>query len=326
MERQQLRRVVFAEGHDRRVLRAAEQLLDWDVCTPILIGDEAALSQIVKREGLCFSVGDDVQVVSSDDRHNFRDQWLRELLLPQLDVKSRSILRSNTQNTPVAARLINDGFADCMICGTTGRSAWHFSQLAHVLDRGRWNGFGTLDAVICGDRYLFMGFPVNAQGGQVNETAEIAVATATFVGRLGLEPRIWICADDDRHFDWVVGQTASFFEEDSGNLGIIGRVQIRHVLDLALGYATGACECHVVLFASRKRAEEAKIHLRRAGASVISAAATTTFDNRAHVVSPTVTAPELVAIASCAAVGHAFWGGTNASPSTSTSCATKCNR
>ena len=323
MDRQQLRRVVFAEGHDRRVLRTTEQLLDWNVCIPILIGDEAALSQIAKREGVGFSVGDDVEVVSSSDCHTFRDEWLREVLLPQLDVKSRPILRSNTQNTPVAARLVNDGFADCMICGTTGRPAWHFSQLVHVLDWGRWNAFGTLDGVICGDRYLFMGFPVNAQGRQIDKTAEIAIAAATFVGRLGLEPRIWICADDDRLIDGVIGQTAGFFEEGSSNLGNIGRVQSWQVVDRALGGATGACECDVVVFVSRKRAEEAKIQLRRAGASVISAAATTTFDNRAHVVSPTVTAQELVVISTGVAVGPAL--------SRSTSplfnfCSKKCNR
>lgn len=299
-------RVVFAEGHDRRVLRAAQLLLERNVCRPILIGDETALSKIAKSEGLSFCVGDDIRVVSYDDRHNFRDEWLRELLLQQWDVKSRPALHSSTKNTPVAARLVNDGIADCMICGTTGRSEWHFSQLAHVLDSGRWNAFGTLHAVMLGDLALFMGFPVDAKGGKPNEIARMAVAAATFIRAVGLEPRISICADgcdDDHLFDRVVAQAAGILEAGPSNFGAIDRILSHDALDYVLRDAPGESKCDVVLFASQKIAQAFKAQLRRAGASVISAAATTTFENRAHVVSPFVTAQELVTVASFAIAG-----------------------
>src|SRR5690554_1852159 len=64
-------RIVFAEGEDERVLRAAQILVDERIAHPILVGRPALIEQRLRRYGLRLKIGEHVDIVNPehDERH-----------------------------------------------------------------------------------------------------------------------------------------------------------------------------------------------------------------------------------------------------------------
>ena len=69
------KRLVFAEGEEERVLRAAQVLMDEGVCKPILIGRPDVLMKKVMRLGLRMRPGHDVELCDPEDDPRFEDYW-----------------------------------------------------------------------------------------------------------------------------------------------------------------------------------------------------------------------------------------------------------
>ena len=61
------RRIVFAEGEDERVLRAAQAILEETSEQPILIGRPSVLEQRCERLGLVVRPGRDFEIVNPED-------------------------------------------------------------------------------------------------------------------------------------------------------------------------------------------------------------------------------------------------------------------
>src|SRR5205823_5578893 len=83
-------RIAYAEGEDERVLRAAQIVVDEKLGRPILVGDAAVIAERRREFGLRFEIGRDVEIVPAGTRHPTR----------------------------LAARLVRDGRADGLLCGT----------------------------------------------------------------------------------------------------------------------------------------------------------------------------------------------------------------
>jgi malate dehydrogenase (oxaloacetate-decarboxylating)(NADP+) len=67
------KRVIFAEGEDERVLRAAQVLLEEDIAKPILIGRPHIIETRLARYGLRVRPNVDFQVVNPEDDPRYRD-------------------------------------------------------------------------------------------------------------------------------------------------------------------------------------------------------------------------------------------------------------
>jgi malate dehydrogenase (oxaloacetate-decarboxylating)(NADP+) len=127
------KRVVFAEGEDERILRAAQTLVDDRTARPILLGRRAVIAAKVKEMGLRLDLANSVQVLDpSADEHVFAS------LVPEYQ---RMIGRHGTPPAPAerrvatrpsvaAAMMLHAGLADAAICGATG--AW-WRQIQYIL-------------------------------------------------------------------------------------------------------------------------------------------------------------------------------------------------
>ncbi|MEA2788879.1 MAG: hypothetical protein QOG73_1285, partial [Acetobacteraceae bacterium] len=127
------KRIVFAEGEDERVLRAAQTLVDDDIARPILLGRRDVITAKVKEMGLRLDLGQAVQV---HDPATDRDVFDR--LIPAYQRLSgrhgappeSAARRVSTRASVAAAMLLHDGQADAAICGGTG--AW-WRQIQYIL-------------------------------------------------------------------------------------------------------------------------------------------------------------------------------------------------
>ncbi len=127
------RRVVFAEGEDERVLRAAQVIVDDGLAKPILIGRPEVVGRRIQKLGLRIRPGEQFELVDPQSDPRYHDYWtLYHRLMERRGVSpetARTIVRTRT--TAIAALMVRRGEADALICGTGGR---YQRQLRHILE------------------------------------------------------------------------------------------------------------------------------------------------------------------------------------------------
>ncbi|MBJ3762605.1 NADP-dependent malic enzyme [Maribius pontilimi] len=192
----QPRRIVFTEGEDERVLRAAHAMLEETTDRPILIGRPEVIELRAERAGLQLRAGTDFETVNPENDARYRDYWQtyhaimeRRGVTPDL---AKAIMRTNT--TAIGAIMVQRDEADSMICGTFGQYLWHLNYISQVLGSKELHPVGALSLMILEDGPLFVGDThVNPQP-TPQQIADSVVASARHVRRFGVEPKIALCS------------------------------------------------------------------------------------------------------------------------------------
>jgi malate dehydrogenase (oxaloacetate-decarboxylating)(NADP+) len=129
------KKVVFADGEDERVLRAAQVLLEDDLVKPILIGRPKIIDKQIEKFGLTLKPGVDFEVINPEGDSRYREYVdLFFSLAGRSGVSpdtARTIVRTNT--TVIAALAVKRGDADAMICGLQGRYIKHVRNIKSII-------------------------------------------------------------------------------------------------------------------------------------------------------------------------------------------------
>ena len=111
--------IVFAEGEDERVLRAANAILEEGDDVPILIGRPEVIARRAERAGLPIRPERDFEIVNPESDSRYRDYWetyhrlmARRGVTPDV---ARSIMRTNTTAIG-AAYSTSNAMATGMVC------------------------------------------------------------------------------------------------------------------------------------------------------------------------------------------------------------------
>ena len=190
------RKIVFAEGEDERVLRAAQAVLEETTEHPILIGRPEVILQRCERIGLDIRPDRDFSIVNPENDPRYRDYWgtyhqlmARNGVTPDL---AKAIMRTN--NTAIAAVMVHREEADSLICGTFGQYRWHLNYITQVLGHATRQPHGALSLVILEDGPLFIGDTHIRSDPSPAQIAETVLGAARHVRRFGLTPNIAMCA------------------------------------------------------------------------------------------------------------------------------------
>ena len=186
------KRVVFAEGEDERVLRAAQVLLEEGSANPILIGRPAIIEARLKRFGLRIRPGADFDIVNPEDDPRYRD-YVDEYfsLVGRLGVipeAARTIVRTNT--TVIGALAVRRGEADALICGLEGRFARHLRDVSQII--GKKDGiidYSAMSLLISQRGATFMTDTYVSFDPCAEEIAETTIMAAQEIRRFGIEPK-----------------------------------------------------------------------------------------------------------------------------------------
>jgi malate dehydrogenase (oxaloacetate-decarboxylating)(NADP+) len=121
--RADLQRVVYAEGEQEVVLRAAQTVVDEGIARPILIGRPAVIESRIAKLGLRLRAGADFDLTNINDDPRFNDYWQQYHALTErrgvTPSAAKNLLRSRP--TLIAAIMVERGEADALICGLVGR-------------------------------------------------------------------------------------------------------------------------------------------------------------------------------------------------------------
>jgi len=152
------RRIVFAEGEDERVLRAAQAILEETTETPILIGRPDVTVARCERAGLTIRPDRDFKIVNPENDPRYRDYWetyhsimARKGVTPDI---ARAVMRTNT--TAIGAVMVHREEADSLICGTFGEYRWHLNYVTQILGSDAYKPHGALSMMVQEDGPLFV--------------------------------------------------------------------------------------------------------------------------------------------------------------------------
>ena len=127
------KRIVFAEGEDERMLRAAQTLIDDGTAHPILLGRHDVIAAKVKEMGLRMDLGGKVKVLDpaeDDDVFQPLVPAYQQLVGRHGTPPASAARRVGNRPSVAAAMLLHAGLADAAICGGTG--AW-WRQIQYIL-------------------------------------------------------------------------------------------------------------------------------------------------------------------------------------------------
>ncbi|WP_413865099.1 NADP-dependent malic enzyme [Albidovulum sp.] len=193
------RKIIFAEGEDERVLRAANAMLEEMTDRPILIGRPEVIERRCERAGLPIRPGRDFEIVNPENDPRYRDYWgsyhelmARRGVTPDI---ARAILRTNT--TAIAAIAVHRGDADSMICGTFGQYLWHLNYIRQVLARNGLSPHGALSLMIQEDGPLFVADTHVNAAPTPEQIATTVIGAARHARRFGITPRVALCSQSN---------------------------------------------------------------------------------------------------------------------------------
>jgi malate dehydrogenase (oxaloacetate-decarboxylating)(NADP+) len=202
------RRLVFAEGEDERVLRAAQQVVDDGLAKPILVGRLLVVMQRLERLGLRIKPGKDFELVDPEGDPRFPEYWrLYHSMMERKGVSpdlARTIVR--TRNTVIAALMIKRGEAEAMICGTVGRYDLHLEAIGDVIGLRRGvRQFYALNAIILPRGTFFVCDTQVMPDPTAEQLVDMTLLAAEAVQRFGLTPKVALVS----HSSFGTGATIS---------------------------------------------------------------------------------------------------------------------
>ena len=187
------KRVVFAEGEDERVLRAAQTLIDDAIARPILLGRRDVIAAKVKEMGLRLNLGHSVQILDPAADRDVFDRLIPEyqrLAGRHGTPPDPAARRLATRPSVAAAMLLHDGQADAAICGGTG--AW-WRQIQYVLPiiprRSDVNRVYALSCLIIPSGVLFICDTFMVVDPTAEQITEMTLLAAEEVRGFGLTPK-----------------------------------------------------------------------------------------------------------------------------------------
>ena len=133
-----LAKVVYAEGEDKRVLRAAQVLIDDKVCRPILVGRPDVINNLTEELGLRMEQGADYEILDPEHYSHFDDYWLiyHDRVQNHGVSPDEAGVMARRNTTIIAALMLEAGDADAMICGAVGRYHRHLEHVEAVIGHG----------------------------------------------------------------------------------------------------------------------------------------------------------------------------------------------
>jgi malate dehydrogenase (oxaloacetate-decarboxylating)(NADP+) len=189
----ELKRIVYAEGEDERILRAVQVVVDENLARPILVGRPAVLEKRIEKFGLRLKLGQHFDVINPDWDERYRDYWqsYHQMVMRKGVTQDMAKLAMRRRHTLIGAMMIHKGDADGMICGTYGTTQTHLEFIDKVLGRRAGsNVYAAMNFVITEDRQLAMVDTHVNENPTAEELAEITIMAAEELERFGITPRV----------------------------------------------------------------------------------------------------------------------------------------
>jgi len=184
-------RMIFAEGDDPRVLRAAVSYVRSGLGRAIVIDREASVRQRLEEAGLGDAY-DELEVVNAANTAHldeYKSYLYNRLQRKGYDMHDCHRLASRDRHV-FAALMLAHGHGDGMVTGATRKSAQVLEVVNHVFDANAKDGAVGVTAVLLRGRLVLIADTLVHEWPEEEDLADIAERAASVARSLGLEPRV----------------------------------------------------------------------------------------------------------------------------------------
>ena len=187
------KRVIYADGEDERVLRAAQTIIDEKFAYPILIGRPSVIDMRIKKFGLRLKAGDDFEIVNPEDDERFNETWSAYYKLKGRDGVTPEIAKAMVRkhNSLIGVLLLQRGDADALICGVASRFDNQLKYVEEII--GLKHGaqtFAAMNVLMLPSQTLFVCDTHVNEDPTAEQIADMTVQAAQEVLRFGIVPKI----------------------------------------------------------------------------------------------------------------------------------------
>jgi malate dehydrogenase (oxaloacetate-decarboxylating)(NADP+) len=187
------KRVVYAEGEDERVLRAAQVVIDEHIARPTLVGRPDVVQIRIERLGLRIRREKDFDLVdpNRDPRHREYSAAYHRLaerggVTPQI-----ARLEMRRSYSLIGAMLMHMGAADAMLCGAVGRYRSHLRFIDQVIGkRDGVNHYAAMNMLLLPRRTVFICDTYVNYDPTAEQIAEMTLLAAEAIRRFGIIPKV----------------------------------------------------------------------------------------------------------------------------------------
>jgi len=183
--------VVFAEGDDPRVLRAAVMYQRGGMGKAFVVGRDDDVAEKLKGEGMADAIGELEIVNAANTPHLETYKAFLYARLQRKGADKQDVHRLAARDRHVfAALMVAHGHADGMITGVTRKSAHVLELINHVFDAQPHDGAVGITAILHKGKVVLMADTLVHEWPDENDLADIAERGAAVAKDLGLEPRV----------------------------------------------------------------------------------------------------------------------------------------
>ncbi|ATG48371.1 NADP-dependent malic enzyme [Celeribacter ethanolicus] len=189
--RQEQATMIFAEGDDPRVLRAAVAYHRGGFGRALVVGRTDEISRKLQEEGLGEAISELEIVNAANTRHlqDYKDFLYKRLQRRGFDQKDIHRLAARDRHA-FSALMLAHGHADGLVTGATRKSAHVLDRINSVFDATAQDGAVGVTALLHKGRIIFIADTLVHEWPVEEDLADIAIAAARVARSMGIEPRV----------------------------------------------------------------------------------------------------------------------------------------
>ena len=192
--RRQPRRVVFAEGEEEQVIRAAASFVQQGLGSALLVGREPRVRETAHAAGVELGQGIEVINAALSSRNAAYAAYLYERLQRQGYLQRDCQRLINTDRNHFASCMVALGDADAMVTGVTRNFSVALDDILRCIDPKPGHRVMGVSLVLARGRTELVADTAVTEMPDAGEIADIAVEAARVARALGYEPRLALLA------------------------------------------------------------------------------------------------------------------------------------
>jgi malate dehydrogenase (oxaloacetate-decarboxylating)(NADP+) len=192
--RRQPRRVVFAEGEEEQVIRAAASFVQQGLGSALLVGREPRVRETAQAAGV--ELGEGIEVINAalSSRNGAYAAYLYERLQRKGYLQRDCQRLINTDRNYFASCMVALGDADAMVTGVTRNFSVALDDVLGCIDPKPGHRVMGVSLVLARGRTVLVADTAVTEMPDAADIAEIAIEAARVARALGYEPRLALLA------------------------------------------------------------------------------------------------------------------------------------